>query len=52
MKAFARFKNEIRCIDLALVEKQVKDKNSVAYHLVHKELFDRTVDGGMKTKIP
>ena len=51
MKAFARFKNEICCMELAYVDKQAKEKNGVKYLLVHQDLFDRTVDAkGMKTK--
>ena len=51
MKAFARFKNEIRCMDLAYVGKLAKDNNSVKYLLVRQDLFDRTVDAkGMKTR--
>ena len=44
MKAFARFKNEIWCMDLAKVDKLAKDKNGVKYLLVRQDLFDRTVD--------
>ena len=48
MKAFARFKNEIWCMDLAYVDKLPNDKNGVKYLLV---LFDRTRDAtGVKTK--
>ena len=51
MKAFARFKNEIWCMDLAHVDKLAKDNNGVKYLLVRQDLFDRTVDAkGMKTK--
>ena len=51
MKAFARFKNEICCMDLAYVDKLAKDNNGVKYLLVRQDLFDRTVDAkGMKTK--
>ena len=51
MKAFARFKNEIWCMDLAYVDKIAKDNNGVKYFLVRQDLFDRTVDAkGMKTK--
>ena len=51
MKAFARFKNETWCMDLAYVDKLAKDNNGVKYLLVHQDLFDRTVDAkGMKTK--
>ena len=51
MKAFARFKNEIWCMDLAYVDKLAKDDNGVNFLLVRQDLFDRTVDAkGMKTK--
>ena len=51
MKAFARFKNEICCMDLAYVDKLAKDNNGVKYFLVRQDLFDRTVDAkGMKSK--
>ena len=51
MKAFARFKNEIFCLDLAYVDKLAKDNNGVKYLLVRQDLFDRTVDAKrMKTK--
>ena len=51
MKAFARFKNEIWCMDLAYVDKLAKDNNGVMYLLVRQDLFDRTVDAkGMKTR--
>ena len=51
MKAFARFKNEIWCMDLAYVDKQAKDNNGVKYLLVRQDLFYRTVDAkGIKTK--
>ena len=51
MKAFARFKNEIWCMDLAYVDKLAKDSNGVKYLLVRQDLFDRTVDAkGMKSK--
>ena len=51
MKAFARFKNEIWCMDLAYVDKLAKDNNGVKYLLVRQDLFDRTVDAkGMKSK--
>ena len=51
MKAFARFKIEIWCMDLAYVDKLAKDKNGVKSLLVRQDLFDRTVDAkGMKTK--
>ena len=51
MKAFARFKNEIWCMDWACVDKLAKDKNGVKYLLNRQDLFNRTVDAkGMKTK--
>ena len=51
MKAFARFKNEIWCMDLAYVDKLAKDDNGEKHILVRQELFDRTVDAKrMKTK--
>ena len=51
MKAFARFKNEIWCMDLAYVYKLAKDNNGVKYNLVRQDLFDRTVAAkGMKTE--
>ena len=51
MKASARFKNEILCMDLVYVDKKAKDNNGVKYILVRQDLFDRTVDAkGMKTK--
>ena len=51
MRAFARFKTEICCMDLAYVDKLAKDKNGVRYLLVREDLFDRTVDAkGIKTK--
>ena len=51
MKAFARFKNQFWCMDLAHVDKLVKDNNGVKYLPVRQDMFDRTVDAkGMKTK--
>ena len=51
MKAFARSKNEIWCMDLAYVDKLAKDNNGEKYLLVRQGLFDRTVDSkGMKWK--
>ena len=51
MKAFAKFKNEIKSMELAYVDKLAKDKNGVKYLLVRKDRFDRTVDAKrMKTK--
>ena len=51
MKAFARFKNDVWCMDLAYVDKLARDNNGVKYLLVRQDLFDRTVDAkGMKSK--
>ena len=51
LKAFAGFKNEIWCLDLAYVDKLAKDNNGVNYLLIRQDLSDRTVDAkGMKTK--
>ena len=51
MKAFASFKIEIWCMDLAYVDKLAKDNNGVKYLLVRQDLFDRTVDAkGIKTE--
>ena len=53
MKSFARFKNEIWCMNLAYLDKLAKDMNGVKYLLVRQDLFVRTVDAKrMKTKIP
>ena len=51
MRAFARLKDEIWCMDLAYVDKLAKDNNGVKYLLVRQDLFDRTLDAkGIKTK--
>ena len=51
MTAFARFRNEIWCMDLAYVDKLAKENNGVKHSLVRQDLFDRTVNAeGMKTK--
>ena len=51
MTAFARFKNETWCKDLAYVDKLAKDNNDVKYLLVRQDLFGRTVEAeGMNTK--
>ena len=51
MRAFARFRNEIRCMDLAFVDKLAKNSNGIKYLLVRQDMFDRSVDAkGMKTK--
>ena len=44
MSAFARFRNEIWCMDVAYVDKLAKENNGVKYSLVHQDLFDRTVN--------
>ena len=50
-RAFARFTNEIWCMDLAYVDKLARENNGVKYLLVRQDLFDRTVNAeGMKTK--
>ena len=41
MKAFSKMKNEICCLDLAHVDKLVKDNNGVKYLLVRQDLFDK-----------
>ena len=43
MKAFARFRNVIWCMDLAYVDKLAKQINGVKFLLVRQDLFDRTV---------
>ena len=51
MRAFARFRNEILCMELAYVDKLAKENNGVKYLLVRQDLFDRTVNAkGIKTK--
>ena len=51
MWAFARFGNEIWCMDLAYVDKLAKENNGVKYLLVSQDLFDRIVYAkGRKTK--
>ena len=50
MRAFAKFKDEIWCMDLAYVDKLSKDNNGIKYLLNRQDLFDRIVDArGMKT---
>ena len=48
MKAFARFENEKWCMNLAYVDKLVKDNNGEKYLPVGEDLFDRTVDAKRK----
>ena len=51
MTAFARFRNEIWCMDFAYVDKLAKENNGVKYLVVRQDLFDRTVNAkGMKTQ--
>ena len=51
MRAFARFRVEFWCIDLAYVDKLAKENNGVKYLLVRQDLFDRTVNARrMETK--
>ena len=51
MRGFAKFRNEIWCMDLAYVDKLAKENNGVKFLLVRQDLFDRTVNAkGMKTK--
>ena len=44
MRVFARFRNEIWCMDLAYVDKLAKENNGLKYLLVRQDLFDRTVN--------
>ena len=51
MSAFARFRTEIWCLDLAYVDKLSKEINGVKYLLARQDLFDRTVGAnGVKAK--
>ena len=51
MRAFARFRNEFWCMDLAYVDDLAKEINGVKFLLVRQDLFDRTVTArAMKTK--
>ena len=51
MRAFARFRNEIWCMDFAYVDKLAKENNGVKYLLVREDLFDGIVNAkGMRTK--
>ena len=52
MRAFARFRNEFWCMDLANVDKLAKENNVVKYLLVRQDLFDRILNArGIKTKM-
>ena len=51
LKAFARFKNETWCMELAYVDKLAKDNNGVKYLRARQNLFDRNVNAkGNKRK--
>ena len=51
MKAFARFRNEFWCLELAYVDELAKEKNGVKYLLVRQDLFNGTVKTNrMKTE--
>ena len=51
MKAFAKFKNEIWCLEPACIDKLANDNNGVKYQLVRQDLFDGTADAkAMKTQ--
>ena len=51
IKAIARFKLEVWCVDLAYVDKLANDNNGVKCLLARQDLFDRTVDAkGKKTE--
>ena len=51
MRDFARFRNEIWCMDLAYLDKLAKENNGVKHLLVLQDLFDRTINAKrMKTK--
>ena len=51
VRAFASFKNEIWCMDLAYVDNLAKNDIGVKHVLVRQDLFDRNVDAkGLKTK--
>ena len=51
MRATARYKNEIWCMDLAYVGKLAKDNKGIKYLLVRQDVFDKTIDvRGLNTK--
>ena len=51
-KTFARFKNEIRCMDLAYVDKLAKNTNGAKYLPVHQDVSGRTVEAnGLNRKV-
>ena len=49
MRAFATFKSEIWCMDLAFVDKIAKDSHRVIFLLVRQDMFDRRVDAKRMT---
>ena len=53
IRAFASFRNDFWCMDLAYVDKLTNENNGVKFLLVRQDLFNRTENAkGMKTKIP
>ena len=44
IRAFARFRKKILCMDLAYVDKLTKENNGVKYLLVQQDLFHRIVN--------
>ena len=44
MRLFAWFRNEIRCMDFAYVDKRAKEDNGGKFLLVRQDFFDRTVN--------
>ena len=51
MRAFARYKNEVWCMDLAYVDNLAKDNKGINNLLVRQDVFDKTIDvRGLKTK--
>ena len=44
MNVFARHKNELRCMDLACVDKLSKDVNGVKCLPINEDMFDGNVD--------
>ena len=52
MKAFARFRNETWCMNLAYVKVLAKENTNVKFLLVRHDLFDRIIYAkGLNTKI-
>ena len=51
MRAFARYKNENWCMDLAYVDKLANDNRGIKNLLVRQDVFDKTIDvRGLKTE--